>query len=518
MTLIWDTGINEGVPAPAFENGPLGPRNNRTVSWCEADGTLVQVYLRDDGAGNTLFCYAYGNDNAWTEEILVRSNAATGRLGIQAVVHCFSICVHQTGGANDHVHFMFDDTITANVYHTELLIPTAPHINGNWSTWGGPPVRYQVITALGAAAHSSIDTDSTGHPIVVYQRSVGGGQYQAYVNYGNGANHAFTPASELALTGNIAHELFPVVVCVDDDARDIYIFVNNGQTIQERYCDKAGLPTLIGSWAAWNTVINFVGIGSGNAGPPSAYYWYDGGGAFAQIMVAAREVTLGRIRTNWYDEGNVNGWGGGWRNANGTLEGVLADAVQISQVDANDFALTYVPFGAGIVRFGFADYGTPQYDFTGSTFLDATNSAAREFSAEERGRESDDLSFGLIHLQTGVDFDFMFDLVRVNVTPTAVSLDPDSGDREDESNIIVLSWTFTDPGQAQTQWHIQVDEFGAGFVGPIWDSGVQAGADASDNLPALTLAFNIHYEWRIMVWDDEVGDEYDPYSDSDWEE
>jgi len=47
---------------------------------------------------------------------------------------------------------------------------------------------------------------------------------------------------------------------------------------------------------------------------------------------------------------------------------------------------------------------------------------------------------------------------------------------------------------------------------------MQAGATPNWDIPASTLAFDTHYEWRVRVWDDEKGDEYCPYSISSWAE
>ncbi len=166
------------------------------------------------------------------------------------------------------------------------------------------------------------------------------------------------------------------------------------------------------------------------------------------------------------------------------------------------------------MKFGFTDYGAGQYDFTAATFKYCANSVPLYMGSETRGRENDDYSFGMLHVQS-VD-DIMFDLVRTNDSPTANSLDPDNGDREDEGQAITCSWTFSDPGQAQTRRRIQVQEYGGDWSSIVYDSNEQDGATASWDIPASTLDFDTHYEWRVKVWDDEEGDEYDPYSESDW--
>lgn len=511
MTMIWDEGSDVGTVLPFT---PLGTRNNRTISWCEADGIYARIYSRDDGAGNTLFCYAYGNTNAWTEEILIRSNLATGRLGVQATVTEFSLCVDQTGGANDHVHIVWIDSTTMQLYHSELVIPNAPNLNPNWTAWGG--LRYQRVDNNSDSNYPSVDTDNNGHPVVAYEVAQGGGQYQVYVNYGNGAAHAFAPAAELSISANIGHNLYPALICIHEDNRDIYVFVNNLNLIQCNYCDKAGLPTAAPSWGGWNTILTFAGLGQGNADAPSVYYWYEPGAALAQIMVVAREQNLGVTRDDWYDEGNVNGWGGGWRAApNGTLEGPVCSTVQMTQVDANDFALTYIQQGGSVIKFAFTDYGTT-YDFIGASVRNATNLLPTDYSTEERGRENDDFSYGNIHVQAGApDLDFMYDLIRANAKPTATTLDPDGGSYEDEQADFDLTWTFSDPGQAQTKFRVQIAVYGTSFAAPVVDT-TTVSAVASHTVDAFTLSFGTHYEWRLKVWDNELGDEYDPYSESDW--
>ncbi len=502
MTLIWDTGVNAGTPSGGHV---LGEYSERCISWCEADNTYAAVYVRE-AASVTYFCYGYGDDNSWTEEILVRSDAASGRFAIQATVDHCSLDVDQTGGVHDHVHIAWSTTGNI-VYHSELTDPTDPSESGGatWTTWGGN--RYQRVDNTGNSTCPSVSVDGNGDPHVVWCRASNTVRY----NYGNGASHAFTRASTITLS-TPSKQTAPCIVAVTDDTRDLYVFYGSGNTIKYRYCDKGNNPLNLVNWTAAATVLDY-GLGPAPLGS-SVYYWYDAGGALAQIMVASKNSS-GIIRTNWYDEGNVNGWGGGWRTAGGTLETVTADLIQITQVDADDFALIYVPYGGtDDVKFGFTDYGAGQYDFTAATFKYCANSVPLYMGSETRGRENDDYSFGMLHVQS-VD-DIMFDLVRTNDSPTANSLDPDNGDREDEGQAITCSWTFSDPGQAQTRRRIQVQEYGGDWSSIVYDSNEQDGATASWDIPASTLDFDTHYEWRVKVWDDEKGDEYDPYSESDW--
>jgi hypothetical protein len=249
----------------------------------------------------------------------------------------------------------------------------------------------------------------------------------------------------------------------------------------------------------------------------SAAYWYEPGAALAQILVGAYDIGVGAdLKTNRYDEGNIYGWGGGWRAApGGTSEARAVSIMQITQVHANDFALMQAI--AGVAQFSFTDLGGGTHDFIGQTVYDCTNSFPTEIATEMRGRETGDFSYGALHSQLGANEDYMFDLIRINSQPATSAYDPDDGDIEDETNIITLSWSFNDAGDAQTKRRVQVDEFGEDFSGPVYDSGEQAGAPNNWGIPADTLAFNTHYIWRVKVWDDEVGDEYDPYSESDWE-
>ena len=495
MTLIWDTGKNIGAVGQA-----LGIGNSRIICWCEANGTYAAVYVRETG-GNTLFCYAYGDDNAWTEEVLVRSNAATGRLGIQATVESFSLDVHQTGGANDHVHIAW--CTGGLIYHSELVVPDVPNNNGNWTAWGG--TRYQRVdnNAGGLGYYGpSISVDTAGNPHIAYGHS--DASETICYNYGNGANHAFTPANELSL-GTTSNAVEAEMIAVPEAGRDLYVFWDNGNSVNYRYCPNASNPLVIGNWAVAVSPLTFANSVSSF----SASYWYDLGGALCQLFVAGTDGTA--TKSNWYDEGNVNGWGGGWRGQ--VTEVPVTSWVQVTQVDANDFALVY---WSTVGKFAFTDYGNNQYDCITSTYYEFTNKNIDECVTEFRGRENDNYSFGVLHIQQTSDI--MFDLVRVNARPTAVSLDPDAGQREDEGNIITCSWTFTDPGQSQTKRRIQVQAFGGDWSVIVYDSNAQVGALESWNIPALTLTFNTHYEWRVKVWDDEEGDEYDPYSDSDWEE
>lgn len=494
-----------GVPVPLM----LTSVNNRNLVYAIADVTYGKVYLRDDGAGNILFCYAYGNTNAWTEDILIRSNAATGRLGVQMTIVDCAITVEVTGGANDHFHIAFVNSL-GELYHCELIRPLQPTIAAYWTQWPlpGPGTPYQRVDNTSDAKTCSIDVDNAGDPHIAWNNN----NTDVYYNYGPG--NVFPPAANFSLiaVGAATTPLCVVVYEMPGAGRDVHVFWENANLIQWTWCDALVLPSNPVNWAAAVAVITHPG--GTTAMPPSAYYWYEPGAALTQMMVGSCN-TLGNTETNWYDEGNVNGWGGGWRGT--TTEAMAAQNVQITQVDANDFAITYIPLGGGVPLFGFTNYGVT-YDFLAATLKLCTNSIPNEMGAQRRARENSDFSYGILHTQAGVDRDLMFDLVRNNNKPTAVGLDPDSGDREDESNPITLSWTFTDPGQVQTQWSIEVDEYGTSFASPIWSSGIQAGAGGTDDIPALTLAFNTHYEWRIRVWDSEKGDEYDPYSRSDWQE
>jgi hypothetical protein len=478
--------------------------NARVISWCEANTTYATIYIRE-ASGVTYFCYAYGDDNSWTEEILVQSNVSTARLGIQATVDECALDVHQTGGANDHVHIAWAWAAGGILYHSELVVPTAPNNNSNWTTWTN---RYQRVdnNAGGIGYYApSISVDSSGDPHIAYGHS--SASESLMYNYGSGASHAFTPANELTLTASPTVAVNPSMVAVPEVGRDLYVFWDDGSAIAYRKCPNASNPLVIGSWSAQANALTFGSTVSTH----SVSYWYDGGAPKAQIYIVGCD-TGNVTKSNWYDEGNVNGWGGGWRGA--VTEGPSTTKVQVTQVDANDFALVYWASGSSVGRFAFTDYGSSDFDCVTSTFYLFTNSNMDNCSTEFRGRENDNFSFGTLHIQSSSDI--MFDLVRINATPTATSLDPDSGAKEDEEAIITLTWTFSDAGQAQTQWSIEVDEYGTGFASPIWSSGIQVGAGGTDDIPASTLAFNTHYEWRLKVWDDEKGDEYDPYSISAW--
>jgi len=501
MSKIWDTGAGMGSSGP-----PLGQENARTISWCEANTTYAAIYLREL-SGVIYFCYAHGDDNSWTEEILVQSNVSTARLGIQATVVDFALAVHQTGGANDQVHIAWIDD-NGLVYHSELIVPDAPNNNSNWTAWA--TFRYQRVdnSAIGIGYYApSISIDSSGDPHITYGHS--NGWESVMYNYGSGASHAFTPANELALTTSAMAAVNPNMVVISEAGRDLYIFWDDGSNVVYRYCPNASNPLLIGSWSAQSPVLTF----SSGVATQSISYWYDGGAPKAQIFIVGAD-NGGVAKSNWYDEGNVNGWGGGWRGQ--VTEGPNTSNIQVTHVDANDFALVYWTPGTVVGHFAFTDYGSSDFDCVTSTFYEFTNISVNYCSTEFRGREHDNFSFGVLHVQN-LDA-IMFDLVRVNAPPTATSLDPDSGDREDEESAITCSYTFTDPGQAQTARHIEVKLYGGSWSSLEYDSGMQAGATPNWDIPASTLAFDTHYEWRVRVWDDEKGDEYCPYSISSWAE
>lgn len=497
---------------PGLGSFAFGEESGRVICWCTSNGIYAIIYIRK-AAGVTYFCYAYGDDGAWTEEVLVRSDNNTGRLGIQATVEGFALDVHQTGGANDQVHIAWN--AGGIIYHSELVVPNVPNNNGNWTAWAG--FRYQRVdnnAAIIGYYAPAIQVDAAGDPHITYGNSAAS-EFACY-NYGNGVNHAFVPASEVTLSAGVASAVNPTILAIPEvvaGGRDLYVFWLNGTIVEYRFCASANSPLVLVNWTAAATIITLIN----NAVAVSAAYWYEPGAALAQILVGAYDAGIGAdLKTNRYDEGNIYGWGGGWRAApGGTPEVRAVSKMQITQVSANDFALTQIL--AGVAQFSFTNLGGATHDFLGQTVYDCTNSFPVEIAAEMRGREHGDFSYGLLHSQPGATLDYMFDLVRINAQPSTSSLDPDNGDREDEAQAITLSWSFDDPGDAQTKRRVQVDEFGGDFSAPDYDSGEQAGAAANWDIPALTLVFSTHYEWRVKVWDDEVGTEYDPYSESSWE-
>lgn len=494
-TKIWDTGANKGgLPDLVLSDG-----NNRVICWCEANAIYATLYLREAG-GNTLLCYAHGNSNSFTEEILVRSNLATGRLGLQATIVSASLDVHQTGGANDHVHIILV-TSTGELYHAELVVPNAPQINGNWSTWIA--IRYQRVDNTGAVKNAHVSVDGNGDPHVVWNDD----DQTVHYNLGNGgAPHTVAPGLT-QLIANPGQATHPTCVAIVEETRDIHAFWENGVSIDWRWCDNLANPLVIGNWTAAAAVLTFPGVTAAQA--PSVCYWWDGGPLTQMMVVANNDV--GDIESNWYDEGNVNGWGGGWRAS--TTEVVLG-VVRITQVSGNDFALTHILAGI-CTMFGYTDYAGADYDFQASTFKKCTNSVPTEIGTEFRGREHDDYSFGMLHVQAG---DIVFDLVRVNTKPGTSGYDPDNGTREDETAIIVLDWDFDDPGQSQRKYRVQVDLWTGDYSTPEYDSGVVVSANSQHNVPADTFLFNTHYKYRVKVWDSEAGTEECPYSEGSWEE
>ncbi len=64
----------------------------------------------------------------------------------------------------------------------------------------------------------------------------------------------------------------------------------------------------------------------------------------------------------------------------------------------------------------------------------------------------------------------------------------------------ILSWQFTDPGDTQSAYQIQIDN-NSNFSSPEVDSGkVMSSSNSYAALPGM-LSYNTTYYWRLMVWD-----------------
>lgn len=63
-----------------------------------------------------------------------------------------------------------------------------------------------------------------------------------------------------------------------------------------------------------------------------------------------------------------------------------------------------------------------------------------------------------------------------------------------------FSWTFSDPGDTQSAYRIQVDN-NSNFSSPEVDSGKVISSSNSYTTQSGKLSFNTTYYWRLMVWD-----------------
>jgi hypothetical protein len=303
------------------------------------------------------------------------------------------------------------------------------------------------------------------------------------------------------------------IEAVVEETRDLYAFYTNDNVMLWRYCDKANNPLVLGNWTAGAAIITC----GGTIDYIATAHWYSPGGALAQIMAIARSSA--EVRSTWYDEGNVNGWGGGWRPSlfgAGTQEfdsGSTIDWVQITNSSANDFGLLYHKTGT-VLYFGYTNYASARFVFLGAAWSKASNDGSTDFNTAMRAIQVTP-SIPTLYVKTADDLYFI--LVRTNSPPSATGFNPDVGVHKNELAIITLSWTFVDPGQSQSQLQAQVIGYATDWSGTIlWDSGVVVSATSSTNIPATTLAYGTHYKWRVKLWDDEKGTEYDPYSAGDW--
>jgi hypothetical protein len=415
-----------------------------------------------------------------------------------------SLDIDQT---NNHIHMAYQTSGSA-IYHSELKSPLAPNVDANWSNWGG--FRYQRVDNNGGG-NPCIGVDGSGNPHVVWVRDAGANDKRMDYNYGGGGTHAFTTASTIALASGLTLMPKAWIEAVAEETRDLYAFYTDNNIMRWRYCDKANNPLVLGNWTGAATIITC----GGTIDYIETAHWYSPGGAFAQIMAIAR--CGAEVRSCWYDEGNVNGWGGGWRDdPNGIQEfdsSSTIDWVQVTNSSANDFGLLYHKTGT-MFYFGYTAYASTRFIFAGAAWSKASNDGTTDFNTAMRAIQTSP-AIPTLYVKSADDLYFI--LVRTNSPPSSTGFNPDGGIHKNELAIITLSWTFVDPGQSQSQLQAQAIGYATDWSGtPIWDSGVIVSATPSRDIPAATLAYATHYKWRVKVWDDEKGTEYDPYSAGDW--
>ena len=64
----------------------------------------------------------------------------------------------------------------------------------------------------------------------------------------------------------------------------------------------------------------------------------------------------------------------------------------------------------------------------------------------------------------------------------------------------IFTWAFSDPGDSQSAYQIQVDD-NSDFSSLAWDSGKVNSNSISGATPSGVFAYNKTYYWRLMVWD-----------------
>lgn len=98
-------------------------------------------------------------------------------------------------------------------------------------------------------------------------------------------------------------------------------------------------------------------------------------------------------------------------------------------------------------------------------------------------------------------FDLSWNVTSVNNPPSATNLSVTQPDYCAVSwASAIFSWTFSDPGDTQSAYRIQVDN-NSGFTSPEVDSGKVVSSSQSYATQSGQLSFGNTYYWRVMVWD-----------------
>ena len=113
---------------------------------------------------------------------------------------------------------------------------------------------------------------------------------------------------------------------------------------------------------------------------------------------------------------------------------------------------------------------------------DSTYTCTLTVSDDKGGRASDSMNV----------------LVKNNYPPRATSLQAKLLDGCPACHY-VFSWTFSDPGDSQSAYQVQVDN-NSNFSSPEVDSK-KIPSESTSFAPISPLSWNTEYYWRLMVWD-----------------
>lgn len=514
MTENYDSGENSPTPFSYSVNG-------RCVEHIDhpAPGNDFYVFLYIDG-GNELV-YAYGDTNSWNSVAITGIGSPTA-FNLAAIDAC-AVAIDQN---NEEVHVAW--VSNNQIYHAKCTDPDVPNNAANWQLYGAN--RYQrVDNSVNTKRSVSICVDDSGgilngsdDPHIAWDENAGG-TWEVHYNYGNGAADAFVAGSEITLDndGN-----YPTIINISDEGRQLYVgYMDQNGSICVLKCPAANNPLVAANWAGPQGGVagtpdllwGLAPFDSTMTSPSMTYYW----DADEVVIITATSTPSGVVTTCVYRDA-----AGAWKPVHAvtgyTGLAALSTVTQVLSTDlrlfvlVDDLSIYHAREGADINNDHVFDNNSDWYKLANS------NTISPQMNSEWRGKEHADgaLAYKRSHLIWKQDnnTDIWFSEARENTPLENSQVSPDDGDTLPMSagNDIILDWSNLDTeSDGQYKYKVQVDEDPA-FGSPIVDTGWVTSATTQYTITGGTLAGDTLYYWRVATFDDERGDESDPYSEEDW--